>query len=244
MYEHSASVVYDRLNDARKDDRAEALELAGLIRSQVGDGASSLLDVGCGTGRHGAALIELGFEYAGVDVSPEMLTRARQRLPTTRFVEADVRALSLGERFDAVLCLNATVGYLLTRDDLVRGLRNLTAHVAGGGVLLLEPWAAPHQWLAPRLSVETVEEPELVISRVSRAYFDGEFGAWEWQCAVATPDRSWSFTEVHVLALREIDEYLDVLSEVGFRAEHVPFAAGRGLGIIVATAAAGPVVPT
>lgn len=237
MYEHSASLVYDRLNAARKDYRAEAVELAGLIRARVADTATSLLDVGCGTGRHGEEFRRLGFEYVGVDLSPEMLTEARKRLPSTTFVESDLRSLSLEEQFDAVVCLNATIGYMLTIEDLVAALRNLTRHVKPGGMLLIEPWAARDQWLAPRVSVETLEEPELAIARVSRAYFDGDFGAFEWQCAVATPDRSWSFTEVHVLGLWDIADYISVLSELGFEASHEPMAAGRGLGILVAQAA-------
>jgi dTDP-3-amino-3,4,6-trideoxy-alpha-D-glucopyranose N,N-dimethyltransferase len=232
MYEHSASLVYDRLNAARKDYRAEAGELAARIRARVADSATSLLDVGCGTGRHGEEFQQLGFDYVGVDLSPEMLAEARKRLPATKFVESDIRSLSLEDRFDAVVCLNAMIGYMLTREDLVAALRKLTEHVKPGGVLLVEPWAARDQWLAPRVSVETVEEPELVIARVSRAYFDGEFGAWEWQCAVATPDRSWSFTEVHVLGLWDLADYVNALSEAGFDATHEPMAAGRGLGMI------------
>ena len=234
MYEHSASLVYDRLNDARKDYRAEAAELAELIRARVTDSPTSLLDVGCGSGRHGEEFHRLGFDYVGVDLSPEMLTQARRRLPSTTFVESDIRSLSLEDRFDAVVCLNATIGYMLTSEDRAAALRNLTKHVRPGGILLVEPWAARSQWLAPRVSVETLEEPELAIAPVSRAYFDGDFGAWEWQCAVATPDHSWSFTEVHVLGLWDIADYISVLSEFGFEAVHEPMTTGRGLGIIAA----------
>ena len=237
MYEHSASLVYDRLNAARKDYRAEAVELAGLIRARVADSATSLLDVGCGTGRHGEEFRRLGFDYVGVDLSPEMLAEARKRLPSTTFVESDIRALSLEERFDAVVCLNATIGYMRTTEDLAVALRNLARHVTPGGILLVEPWATRDQWLAPKVSVETLEEPQLAIARVSRAYFDGDFGAWEWQCAVATPDRSWSFTEVHVLGLWDIADHIGILSELGFDASHEPMTTGRGLGIIVAQAA-------
>jgi SAM-dependent methyltransferase len=237
VYEHSASLVYDRLNASRKDYRAEAIELAGFIRGRIGATASLLLDVGCGTGRHGEELRQLGFDYVGVDLSPEILTEAKKRLPSTRLIQSDIRSLSLEDRFDVVMCLNATIGYMLTRVDLAAALHSLTKHVRPGGIVLLEPWASREQWLAPRVSVETLEEPDLAIARVSRAYFDGEHGAWEWQCAVATPDRSWSFTEVHVLGLWEIADYTGMLSELGYEATHAPMASGRGLGIIVAQAA-------
>src|SRR5215208_2133979 len=76
----------------------------------LGDGAGSLLDVGCGTGRYSVALAELGWHVTGVDVSEDMLTRARAR--GVRVVRADAAALPFDdESFDAVVSI-------LTHTDL------------------------------------------------------------------------------------------------------------------------------
>ena len=63
---------------------------------------------------------------------------------------------------------------------------------------------------------------------------EGPLGVFEWLCSVATPERSWSFTEVHRLGLYELDEYLSACGAAGLEAEHRPFAPGRGVGMIVA----------
>jgi SAM-dependent methyltransferase len=49
------------------------------VRRLLGAGSGRLVDVGCGTGAYAAALAELGWTVTGVDVSEDMLRRARDR---------------------------------------------------------------------------------------------------------------------------------------------------------------------
>lgn len=69
----------------------------------------SVLDVGCGPGRVGEAVLEAGAaSYLGVDFSPRMLELARARLAdveSVQFIESDFFDLDLPERFDVVLAL-------------------------------------------------------------------------------------------------------------------------------------------
>jgi ubiquinone/menaquinone biosynthesis C-methylase UbiE len=53
------------------------------------------LDAACGTGRHAAVLAELGHEVVGVDASPAMLERARERIPGADFRIGELEALPL-----------------------------------------------------------------------------------------------------------------------------------------------------
>src|ERR1700751_5714522 len=48
-------------------------------RRLLGPGTGRLVDVGCGTGAYAAALAELGWTVTGVDVSEDMLRRAREK---------------------------------------------------------------------------------------------------------------------------------------------------------------------
>jgi ubiquinone/menaquinone biosynthesis C-methylase UbiE len=69
----------------------------------------TVLDVGCGPGRVGEAVIEAGAaSYVGVDFSPRMLDLARRRLAGVESVqlsECDFFDLEVSERFDVVLAL-------------------------------------------------------------------------------------------------------------------------------------------
>lgn len=56
-----------------KDYPGEAEYVNGLIRKHH-PGATTILDLGCGTGRHDLLLAKMGYEVTGVDRSEEMLS--------------------------------------------------------------------------------------------------------------------------------------------------------------------------
>lgn len=92
------------------------------------------LDVGCGTGHHLADLRRRGFEVAGVDGSPEMVARARDRNQGVSIECADVEALPfLSGRFDLVLCIEV-LRYLRNPAGC---LRELARVLRPGGVCLV-----------------------------------------------------------------------------------------------------------
>jgi SAM-dependent methyltransferase len=63
------------------------------------------LDAACGTGRHARHLASLGHDVIGVDVSADMLARARAKVPAADFHEADLRELPLPDHHcDIVVC--------------------------------------------------------------------------------------------------------------------------------------------
>src|SRR5215472_18084310 len=82
----------------------------GLEQSLVWDILDALpqgvaLDAACGTGRHGEHLAALGHEVIGVDISPDMLARARAKIPSGEFHEADLLHLPLpDDHVDIVVC--------------------------------------------------------------------------------------------------------------------------------------------
>jgi SAM-dependent methyltransferase len=70
----------------------------------LGEGPGRLLDVGCGTGAHTAALAERDWDVVGVDISEDLLERARSR--GVHVVNADAASLPFeDESFDAVVSM-------------------------------------------------------------------------------------------------------------------------------------------
>lgn len=85
---------------------------------------ASILDVGCGTGRHSIELARRGFRVTGIDLSPGMLAQARAKalLADVRieFIQADAKSFSLPEPFDAAICLcEGGVGLIEKGEDPV-----------------------------------------------------------------------------------------------------------------------------
>ena len=229
MYEHSPT-AYDVLHAARrKDFDGEAEEVAARIRRHHPQ-ARSLLDVACGTGMHLAAFASLGFEVEGVELSPEMLAVARGRLPGVPLYEADMRRFRLGRRFDAVTCLFSAIGYMTTPDDLSAALTTMGDHLVDGGVLVVEPWFTPDQWHDGSVYSESAKAGDLAVARVSRSWREGDDSLIEMHYALARPERTWSFTEIHRMGLYTTEQQVEVFRAAGFEVEHEwPGISGRGL---------------
>jgi SAM-dependent methyltransferase len=67
--------------------------------------AGDALDAACGTGRHAEYLAGRGHRVTGVDSSPEMLDRARARVPSGDFLPGDLHNLPLADdSVDLVVC--------------------------------------------------------------------------------------------------------------------------------------------
>jgi len=70
---------------------------------------STILEVGCGTGRHSVGLAKLGYEISGVDISAAMLAEAHKGAEkagvTIDFVHASIMDFVPQKTYDAAICL-------------------------------------------------------------------------------------------------------------------------------------------
>lgn len=120
------------------------------------EGAGSVLDLGCGTGRLGAALAD-GRSVTGVDPARPMLDVARNRGGGDRvdWVEADARSVRLDRRFDLVVLTGHAFQVFLTSDDQQAVLRTIAHHLAPAGRFIFDtrnPAAEEWREWVPELS--------------------------------------------------------------------------------------------
>ena len=70
---------------------------------------SSILDIGCGTGRHAIELAKRGFKVTGVDISSGMLTEAGKTASKAgvkvEFIQADATRFKSSKSYDGAICL-------------------------------------------------------------------------------------------------------------------------------------------
>lgn len=96
----------------------------------LGEGSGSLLDVGCGTGAYTPGLTELGWDVTGVDISEDMLRRARAKGVHT--VQADATALPFADAtFDAAISVFTNTDL----DDLAAVAREIVRVLRPGAPL-------------------------------------------------------------------------------------------------------------
>jgi SAM-dependent methyltransferase len=135
-YLHAADMVAGYDEQVRSSALAAA-DVAFCDRAFPAPG--KLLDLGCGTGRLCAHFATKGFECVGVDLSDEMLAKARERttglnpVARTTFLKANIaeRIEMSDGSFDYAACLFSTLG-------MVRGAEN-RAKVVANAFRLLKP---------------------------------------------------------------------------------------------------------
>ena len=221
-YEKSAE-IYDLLYTGigLKDYPAEVAGLEALIQS-TSPHAKSLLDVACGTGAH---LAELRHRYQveGADLSPAMLAVARRRLDGVPLHQADMRTLDLGRTFDVVLCLFSSIAYMTEAGGMRRAVGRIAAHVAPGGLMVLDGWVRPNAWRSDRRAdPEVARDENTTVVRVAFSRRTGDITDLEMHHLVQTGEGVDYFLETHRLALVPTAEYVEAVEAAGLKATVIP----------------------
>lgn len=132
--------------------------LADLFRKEIS--GTRALDFGCGTGRSSRFLKSRGFQVTGVDISREMVAKARERDPEGEYrVVADGDFSGLGSsKFDLVLSA-FTFDNVPGHDRKVRILRGLRDLLSPSG-RLVNVVATPEIYWNEWVTFSTREFPE------------------------------------------------------------------------------------
>lgn len=227
MYDKTAD-LYDKVY-SYKDYPAEARALSAFIRRELRSGGNRLLDVACGTGLH-VECLAAEWQVEGVDLSAEMLARARARNPGVPFHQADMVNFELGRRFDAVTCLFSSIGYMQTLERLGQAIACMGRHLVPGGVLAVEPWFTPADWHPGTVHALLVDEPELKIARVNTSFVEGRLSYFDLHHLVGTPQGTEHFVERHEMGLFEREEMEAAFEAAGLEVRyHEHGLTGRGL---------------
>jgi len=125
--------TFARFYDAIQGERAEALP---YVLPHL-EGVTTVLELACGTGSI-LAQLRGNFDVTGVDLSPEMIAVAREKLPDVELTLGDMRTVRLGRAFDAVLCLYDAVNHLPAFDDWERVFDTAVVHLRPGGVFVFD----------------------------------------------------------------------------------------------------------
>ncbi|MHB1455916.1 MAG: class I SAM-dependent DNA methyltransferase [Armatimonadota bacterium] len=102
----------------------------------------TILDLCCGTGRVSRHLADEGYEVTGVDISPEMITRARQNadvenLPIEYHVQ-DASQLQLNDTFDLVISFFDSLNYILDIKKIQQCFNRISTHLNPSGMLIFD----------------------------------------------------------------------------------------------------------
>jgi SAM-dependent methyltransferase len=118
------------------------LQWSALYRVPEAGPARSVLELAAGPAEHARGLARRGLDVTTLDLSPAMCARAVElaasdQLPLT-VVQGDMRDFRLGRQFDLAITMLNSVCHLLTLDDLLGHLASVAAHLAPGGLYIME----------------------------------------------------------------------------------------------------------
>jgi ubiquinone/menaquinone biosynthesis C-methylase UbiE len=230
-YSRSAA-CYDVLYAALgKDYEREVEIIRALIQQHKQSPGNTLLDVGCGTGKH-MLLLKNHYQVEGLDNDAQMLNIAQQRLPDVPLHQGSMIDFDLGKQFDSVVCLFSAIGYVLTTANLNRAIHTMSRHLNPGGVLIIEPWLTPDDYHTGNVHMLTVNQPDLKITRMNVSERSGNISTFDFHFLVGTSGGVEHFVEHHELGLFTHEEYLEAFRksdlQVSYNADGLT---GRGLYI-------------
>jgi cyclopropane fatty-acyl-phospholipid synthase-like methyltransferase len=169
---------YNAIAEAWDDARSKFSGREREYLEQFLDGLpvpSSLLDLGCGTGRPIAEyLLERGNRVTGVDQSREMLAIARDRLPSGTWIEQRIEEFDSAERFDGIVCWDAL--FHIERSLHETLIRRMARMLVEGGRLILTFGGSDHPAFTDTMFGETFfydsHPPEVELNLLRAAGFE------------------------------------------------------------------------
>ncbi len=137
--------LYDAMYADKDYDReCDVIERLFVTR---GEGVRTVLDLGCGTGNHALRLAARGYDVTGVDLSSEMLRRARDKADAAGadvcFIAGDVRYVDARGPYDAALMMFAVLGYQHENADVRAAFSNTRRLLRPGGLFTFDTWYGP-----------------------------------------------------------------------------------------------------
>jgi 2-polyprenyl-3-methyl-5-hydroxy-6-metoxy-1,4-benzoquinol methylase len=96
---------------------------------------SHILDLGCGGGEPIARyLLDNGFKVTGVDSAAAMITLARTRFPRERWLQFDMRSVTMAEQFEGVLAWGSLFHF--AHDEQVEMIARMAGWLKPGARLM------------------------------------------------------------------------------------------------------------
>jgi SAM-dependent methyltransferase len=169
-YAHYYNVLY------RDKDYTQEAQYVHQLVQRYAPQTKTVLELGCGTGRHASELARQGYQVHGMDQSETMLQQAAeyqaQNAPELRdalvFSLGDLRTIRLSQTFDAVIAVFHVMCYQTTNEDLVAAFQTANTHLKPDGIFIFDFWYGPAVLTdRPTVRVKRWEDDLVHIRRVA-----------------------------------------------------------------------------
>jgi SAM-dependent methyltransferase len=126
-----------------KDYLSEVYYIDNILE-KLGKKNCTILDIGCGTGKHADLLDKQGYKMHGIDISETMLEKAISNYgEKLSFSKGDIRNFQIDKTFDVVTSLFHVMSYQTNNEDLEAAFKTVYAHLNPGGYFIFDCWYGP-----------------------------------------------------------------------------------------------------
>jgi len=124
---------------ANRDEQEAAHFIDELVSELKPAPSASMLDLGCGSGRHSKRLALKGFQVTGLDLAASSIRMAnRFASPSLNFYRHDMRLPFGKNRFDYVFNFFTSFGYFKSDRENYQVVSNISNSLVDGGILVMD----------------------------------------------------------------------------------------------------------
>lgn len=189
---------------------------------------AKILELCCGTGRLTIPIAKEGYHICGVDYTSSMLGRAKVKAAEAgveiNFIEADIRALNLQEKFDLIFIPFNSIHHLYENEDLTKTLAGVKNHLKAEGIFLLDCFNPDIRYIVkgekePQVIAEyTIDDGRYVLIKQMMRYENAtQINRIKWHYFINGRFHSVQDMDMRLFFPQELDSYLE---RAGFQVIH------------------------
>ena len=215
-----------------KDYKKESQILIEYIKKYKKSKGNNLLELGCGSGKH---LFYLKDKYncLGTDINKGILNEAKINVQNVKFKQVDMVDFNLNAKFDIIVSLFSAIGYVKTKSNLKKTIKNISNHLKIGGVVIIEPWFPKPEYISGKPLIHIYEDEKIKVCRMCVSKVKGNISVLDFHFMVAEENKEiFEFRDIHELGLFDKENYFKYFQEEGIDIKFIEKGLiGRGLFI-------------
>ena len=217
-----------------KDYKKEADKIKKLISKYKKSEGKELLEIGCGTGHH-LKFFENKFSCVGTDINKKMLDVAKKNVKKSVLKRLNMIDFRLNKKFDVILCLFSSIGYVKNYSNLRKTISNFANHMKKGGIVIIEPWFGKSEYKAGRPWMSTYDGNNVKIARLNVSKIKSGMSILDFHFLIAEKNKDVKyFVDRHRLGLFDIEKTLEIMKESGLKSMFLKNGLIKDRGLYIA----------